>query len=206
MTDDGFQSLADASYAKVFYHCLKLVGNEHDAADIVQNTFLKAFLGHGRVLKRESLEAWLFVICNNEIKQFYRAAKKTPCTEKTAAPGERGAGSGHEALYRAIDRLPEAQRQAVLLKYFAGYTMAELALALSVRAVTVKSRLYEARQALKRALAADAALPTFTNSQKERRHYLMSILNLCAVGAKTIPWRSITTRLTASIFRKFGFR
>jgi len=192
MIDAGFQTLAEVNYAKVFFHSLKLVKNEHDAADITQNTFLKAFMGYGNVRKRESLEPWLFVICNNEIRQFYRSRPRAaPMPESYAADPDND--PDHAALFSAIVRLPEAQRQAVLLKYFAGYTMEELALVLSVRQSTVKSRLYEARQVLKRALdsAELAALPGLRNYQKERRHYLMSTLELCAAGAKTIPCMSL---------------
>ena len=59
MLGTDFQALIDANYAKVFYHSLKLVKNGHDAADITQNTFLKAFLNYSAVRKQESLEPWL---------------------------------------------------------------------------------------------------------------------------------------------------
>ena len=196
MLDAGFQALVEVNYAKVFFHCVKLVKSEHDAADITQNTFLKAFMAFGGVRKRESLEPWLFVICNNEIRQFYRNSPKTATVPELYAATEFDDGHSHVVLYSAIDRLPEAQRQAVLLKYFAGYTMGELSLVLSVRLCTVKSRLYEARQSLKLLLDTDdlTTLPDFQVFQKERRHYLMLILNLCAVGAKTIPCMSLRTQ------------
>jgi len=186
MLGTEFQALVDASYAKVFYHSLKLVKNDHDAADITQNTFLKAMLHFGTVRKQASLEPWLFAICNNEIRQFFRSQGKSgPMQEPVQA---RQNATDHDALYAAIDRLPDAQRLVVLLKYFAGYSMQELALALAVRLTTVKSRLYEARQALKTLLDNPATLPTLP---KERRILFMSMLNLCAAGAKTIPCMSL---------------
>ena len=177
-----FQALVDASYSKVYYHCLKAVKNGHDAADITQNTFLKAFLGYGALRKPESPEPWLFAICNNEIRQFFRGRKDSPLQEPAQ---EQPAEANHDALYAAIDRLPEAQRLVVLLKYFGGYSIREIAVALGAKPGTVKSRLYEARQALKAMLAELPSLP------KERRHLLMSMLNLCAAGAKTIPCMSL---------------
>ena len=186
MLGTEFQALADANYAKVFYHCLKLVKNDHDAADITQNTFLKAFLRYDAVRRQESLEPWLFAICNNEIRQFFRNRPKGDSMQEAAQ--EQQTVANHDALYAAIDRLPDAQRLVVLLKYFAGYSMQELAIALGLRLSTVKSRLYEARQALKRMLDAPVILPSLP---KERRYLLMSMLNLCAVGAKTIPCMSL---------------
>ena len=181
-----FPAFADANYAKVFYHSLKLVKNDHDAADITQNTFLKAMLNFHAVRERASLEPWLFAICNNEIRQFFRGRPRESPARDFAQPRQNAAD--HGALYAAIDRLPEAQRLVVLLKYFAGYSMRELAVALAVRPTTVKSRLYEARQALKRMLDGPALLPTLP---KERRTMLMSMLSLCAAGAKTIPCMSL---------------
>ncbi|MDR2686622.1 MAG: sigma-70 family RNA polymerase sigma factor [Oscillospiraceae bacterium] len=184
MPDADFQALVDACYAKVFYHSLKAVKNGHDAADIAQNTFLKAFLGFGAVRNRASLEPWLFAVCNNEIRRFFRSSPKD--NELRDVAQARQAGENHDALYAAIDRLPEAQRLVVLLKYFGGYSMRELATALGLSLSTVKSRLYEARQALKKSLL--CMPPTLP---KERRTFLMSMLNLCAVGAKTIPCMSL---------------
>ena len=186
MPGTDFQSLVDASYAKVFYHSLKAVKNSHDAADITQNTFLKAFLHYGAVRKQESLEPWLFAICNNEIRQYFRGRPQESALQDVAQ--DRQTAENHDALYAAIDRLPDAQRLVVLLKYFGGYSMQELATALGLRLSTVKSRLYEARQALK------SLLDTAPTLQKERRYLLMSMLNLCAAGAKTIPCMSLHTQ------------
>ena len=183
MPGTDFQALVDANYAKVFYHSLKAVKNGHDAADITQDTFLKAFLHYGALRKRESMEPWLFAICNNEIRQSFRGRPKDSPLHDIAAGRE--AAEGHGDLYAAIDRLPEAQRLVVLLKYFGGYTMQELATALGLRLSTVKSRLFEARQALKSSLGTPQPL------LKERRIMLMSMLNLCAAGAKTIPCLSL---------------
>ena len=189
MLEADFQALVEANYAKVYYHSLRLVKNEHDAADITQNTFLKAFLHYGAVRNQGSPEPWLFAICNNEIKMFHRRAKSLETREPAQLPAqEPQSAKNHDALYAAIESLPEAQRLLVLLKYFGGYSMKELAVAFSVSAGTVKSRLYEARQALKRSLNGTAALPTLP---KERRYLLMSMLNLCAVGAQTIPCMSL---------------
>jgi RNA polymerase sigma-70 factor (ECF subfamily) len=181
---DAFKQLLDNSYAKVFYHSLKQVKNGHDAADITQNTFLKAFLYCGAVRNPASLEAWLFTVCNNEIKQFFRNRAKIMPPHNTPA------AASHDALYAAIDQLSDKQRQIILLKYFGGYSVKELALLLSVGAGTVKSRLYEARQALKRILDTLTPVP-LSAFKNERRNALMATLQLYDTGAKTIPCMSL---------------
>jgi RNA polymerase sigma-70 factor (ECF subfamily) len=183
MAMHGFQELVNSKYAKVFYHCLKQVRNDHDAADITQSTFFKAFLRYGSLRSPESAEPWLFRICNNEIKQFYRNNAKR---EPVSAPPET---SEHGELYAAIDQLSEAQRQVILLTYFGGYTMQELAIALSCRVSTVKSRLYEARQAIKRIMDVSSR-----SVQSKRRKKIMSAINLCEIGAQTIPCLSLNAQ------------
>ncbi|MCL2527624.1 MAG: sigma-70 family RNA polymerase sigma factor [Defluviitaleaceae bacterium] len=183
---DDFQALLDANYAKVFYYTFKRVKNNHDAADITQNTILKAFLHYKAVRNPSSLAPWLFRICNNEISQYYRVREKpSPLTEELPAPEE---SANYDELHTAIDYLPQAQRQVVLLKYFGGYSMQEIALLLALSTATVKSRLYEARQNLKLRLNEIDLLP---NLQKERRDAIMAILKLCEIGAKTIPCMSL---------------
>ena len=185
MAMHGFQKLVDDCYAKVFYHCIKKVRNDHDAADITQNTFFKAFLQYGSLRNAESAEPWLFTICNNEIKQFYRnQAKQILDIMPRESTDEDEETEKAEELYTAIDQLSDAQRQIILLKYFGGYTMQELTIALSISIATVKSRLYEARQAVKKIMDT-------TSKQSKRRRKIMSIINLCEVGAETIPCLSL---------------
>jgi len=183
---DDFQSLLDANYTKIFYHTLKRVRNSYDAADITQNTILKAFLHYKAVRNPSSLATWLFRICNNEISQYYRVQEKTSLlSEMHIVPVD---DASYDELYNAIDYLSQAQRQVILLKYFGGYSMQEIALLLSLSTATIKSRLYEARQSLKRLLNEISILPSL---QKERRDAIMAILKLCEIGAKTIPCMSL---------------
>jgi len=177
-----FKTLLDACYTKVYYHSLKKLRNNHDAADITQNTFLKAFLRIKTVRNPESLEPWLFTICNNEISQFYRAQGREAPQQETQTSQD------YDELHTAIDLLSDTQRQVVLLKYFGGYTMLEIALLLSASEATVKSRLYEARKSLKRILSNIANIEPL---QKERRHALMATLKLYEIGAKTVPCLSL---------------
>jgi len=184
--------LAATSYPKVFYHSLKQVKNNHDAADITQNTFIKALMHFSKIRDPASLEPWLFTICNNEIKQFFRNAKKTSMIQENEFQAVESPtpykDEDYDILYSAIDNLSYVQRQVILLKYFGGYTMHELAIILAVNLSTVKSRLYEARKTLKRLLDTQAITPSL---QKERRDALMATLNLCEIGAVTIPCMSL---------------
>jgi DNA-binding CsgD family transcriptional regulator len=136
-----------------------------------------------------SFEPWLFAICNNEIRQFFRVREKTSLLQEVHAEPENDAD--YDELHNAIEHLSETQRQVVLLKYFGGYSMQEIALLLSVNVATIKSRLYEARRRLKKLLNEIENLPVL---QKERRNTIMETLKLCEVGAKTVPCMSLHTQ------------
>lgn len=112
-TIESFLSLVDMYYAKVYYHCIKTIKNDYDAADIAQNTFIKALININHLKNSDSFGAWIFTICNNEIKMFYRKNKnvdiKTPESEETKS---------WVTLYTAIDSLDEKYRNVIILKYF----------------------------------------------------------------------------------------
>ena len=183
---DDFTAMLDANYAKVYYHTLKRVRNSHDAADITQNTILKAFMHQRSVRNAAALTPWLFRICNNEINGHYRKrGYDLPLHETQPAPDD---ATDHDGLHDAIAWLSRMQRQVVVLKYFGGYSLDEMALLLSVSAATIKSRLHEARRSLRRLLHEIDLSP---NLQKERRNAIMAILQLCEIGAKTIPCLSL---------------
>jgi len=59
---EKFSCLVNLYYDKVFYHCIKTMRNEYDAADVTQNTFLKAFTKIHQLQNHESFGAWFFFV------------------------------------------------------------------------------------------------------------------------------------------------
>lgn len=149
------------------YH---LVGNEDDANDLVQETFLKAYRFINSYEKGTNAKAWLFKILKNAFINEYR--------KKTKRPGQvdyEDVLSYHEAddvtyvgsldlrqevyqdmmgdeVTRALNALPIEFRTVILLCDVEGFTYEEIAKIIDIPIGTVRSRLFRARNMLKEKL------------------------------------------------------
>jgi RNA polymerase sigma-70 factor, ECF subfamily len=127
-----------------------------DANDLVQSTCLRAIERADQFIPGTRLDRWLFTILRsiwlNEIRS-RRIREGGGSVDAEEALWVDGARQMEENILvaevlRAISRLPEAQREIVLLVYGEGYSYAEAASALGIPIGTVMSRLASARSAL----------------------------------------------------------
>ena len=116
--------------------------------DAVQEAFVRAIRSRGSYRARGSLEGWIWRIVVNAARD-RRAPAVTPVAG--SVPIEPGDERGGE-LRDAIARLPERQRLAVFLRYFADLDQASIAQALAVRPGTVAATLHAARETLRQSL------------------------------------------------------
>lgn len=156
-------------YRSVAYRVAhRLLGNEADALDAVQDGFVNALAHLDRFGGRSTFKTWLLrVVCNaaHDVGRRRKRAERFPQAPAAAAPDRFGADdrpaadSGLERadLRRAIDaalaRLPAAQRETFVLHVEGGLAYREVADALGISIGTVMSRLFYARQKLKELLA-----------------------------------------------------
>jgi len=159
----------DALYA----NALRLTRNPHDAEDLLQETYLRAYRFHDRFEAGSNLRAWLFRIQFNTFVNRYRRQNKHKAilAEMGEAPDVRGVMSrsamralsdpesamlrpliGKE-IERALDQLPEDQRVVVLLADVEEFSYREIAEIVGCPIGTVMSRLHRARRALQVELA-----------------------------------------------------
>jgi RNA polymerase sigma-70 factor, ECF subfamily len=148
---------------------LRLTANPADAEDLVQDTYLKAFRAADQFEPGTNIKAWLFTILHNTFLNRRRRAVREPVAveteeiERLAAdlPGE--PVTPEHLLLRetldvdlqaALDRLPEAFRQAVWLRDVEEFTYAEIATMLAVPIGTVMSRISRGRRLLYERLTA----------------------------------------------------
>jgi RNA polymerase sigma-70 factor (ECF subfamily) len=133
---------------------LSLTRDIHQAEDLVQETVLKAISKQERFEAGTSLQAWLFTILRNLYFSAHRKAKR----EVEDADGSHAAAMISipdqedkivvQDLETALDRLPQEQREAILLVGAEGMAYEEAAKALGVKAGTIKSRVNRARNRL----------------------------------------------------------
>ncbi len=142
---------------------LRLTGQPADADDLVQETMLKAYRSWDQYALGTNARGWLLTILRNSFINEYRRRVRHPETVavETLEPvavfpevqDEDPEGSFFDRLVdeevlRAIDALPEAFREAVVLSDVEGLSYQEVARILGVPVGTVKSRLFRARRLL----------------------------------------------------------
>ena len=142
----------------------RLTGDAADADDLVQDALLKAYRGWDTFTPGTNARAWLLTILRNAFINEYRRRSRRPETvpldtaEASAALPETGADDPQARFFdrivddevlRAVDALPEAFREAVVLSDIEGLDYRETARVLGVPVGTVKSRLFRGRRLLK---------------------------------------------------------
>ena len=178
----AFDSLQQQLQSPVRHFLRRLTGQNAEEEDIVRDAFLALYLNLERIPSVESLRPFLFRVlrnlCYSELRRQGRFATISLEAGSLALqdiPEQRP--SPHEQvqwrlLYgevqKALERLPELQRQTLLLYFEEDLTYQQIAEAMATDIGTVKSRLYYARQNLLRHLKPDTA--EALGIRKEKRH------------------------------------
>jgi RNA polymerase sigma-70 factor (ECF subfamily) len=146
----------------------RLLGNEPDALDAVQDGFINALTRLDRFRGRSSFKTWLLRVVSNAALDLGRARQRraarvcgpTPTDDPRLADdalphpaAELERADLRRLLEEALATLPEAQRQTFVLHADGGLTYREVADVLGISIGTVMSRVFYARQRLKTVLA-----------------------------------------------------
>jgi RNA polymerase sigma-70 factor (ECF subfamily) len=169
--DDAFSVIVDRYSRLVYNVALRSVSSPEDAADISQDTFLKAWRSIGSFRGDCALSTWLCRIALNCCCDHARSAKRhrvlsltvqededskvldIPGTDVTAMPEEELTRQTEiEAVREAIDSLPEDQKMIITMRDITGLSYAEIAGTLGLEMGTVKSRINRARGNVKKFL------------------------------------------------------
>lgn len=133
------------------------MGRADDAADIVQQAFIKGYRNLDRCRDPERVGGWLFRIAVNLCKDHLKGRTRRevplevggPLTAKRGLP-EEGAERAEirEEIYRALQSLSDEQREAFVLKHVEGWSYEEMAEKLDVSVPALKMRVHRAREQL----------------------------------------------------------
>jgi RNA polymerase sigma-70 factor (ECF subfamily) len=156
---DAFEEIVRARMDAIYRLSFAILGDEADARDAAQETFVAAWRGVSRLRDPDRFDAWLQRLAVNAARMTARARRRRGVREipashvaamadRSAAPERDDAGD----LDRALRRLPVEQRAILALHHLDGRSIAELADVLEIPTGTVKSRLHTARRALEAAL------------------------------------------------------
>ena len=157
--DERFETEALPHLRALYGTAYRMTRNAHDAEDLVQETFLRAYRGFDRYQAGTNIRAWLFTILHRARTDAFRRAGRSPQTvemigEGPAVPAPQEAlASGAEEIERALAALPEVFRLAVVLRDVEDLSYDEIAGVLDVPVGTVMSRIHRGRVLLRVALS-----------------------------------------------------
>jgi RNA polymerase sigma-70 factor (ECF subfamily) len=129
---------------------VSIVRSEALAEDLSQTIFVKAWQALPKFDGRAALSTWLYTIARNTCLTALRAEsyRRTAALDETAGSCPANPAPVNIAIEQCVARLPDVQREVIMLYYFQDRDVAEVAAMLDLPEGTVKSHLHRARRAL----------------------------------------------------------
>jgi len=166
---DAFRLLVEQHSRAIFRLAFRMTGNEQDAEDVVQETFLRAYKQLDRYEARSSFSTWLFRIASNYSLDLIRMRKRHEdkrqrSTEEdhdilqsipldTPGPDRLVYGTQvHDPVNAALNELSPQERTAFVLRHFEGLSIEEIGASLGTGTNATKHSIFRAVQKLRRSL------------------------------------------------------
>jgi len=214
--DNGAYGFLVEKYKKAVYAlAYSRIGDFHDAQDITQEVFVKAYKNLHTLRRWDNFMGWLYRITSNLCKDWYRLRIRRPDLEfiedqepdmlDHASMNLYNENVVYESLQDMLDSLPGIYRQALVLRYFGGMRIEEISSFLGVSPDTVDRRLKKALSQLKEEILAMIStakeqhdLPaTFTFQIVE----MVKHIRINPISIKPLPWGlSLTAGVIALVF------
>ncbi|XXM70809.1 RNA polymerase sigma factor [Lysinibacillus sphaericus] len=139
-------------YRDIFAFVYRKIGNRDLAYDLTQEIFIKVIRKVGSYSSNGSFKSWVFTVAANHCRDYWKSAehqrsqkqsefKEDLTNEKTNVSYIFAQKESRERVKIAIDKLPEYQRNALILKYYHDMKIQEIATVTEASESTVKSRL-----------------------------------------------------------------
>lgn len=170
---DAFTRLVDETSGHIYRVALQILGDEQDAEDVLQETYIKAFRALPNFEGRSSVTTWLYRIAVNEALMLVRKRKPQSISIDEGAPfdaeseseameivdfcclpeGELLTSESRKFLDQAIKNLPTNLRVVFVMRDLEGMSIQETSEALGLSENNVKTRLLRARLRLRQELS-----------------------------------------------------
>ncbi|MDD2709599.1 MAG: RNA polymerase sigma factor [Verrucomicrobiae bacterium] len=169
--EEAFDALMEKHRQPVYNFVFRQVGNEADAEDIAQHVFVQVYRSAARYEPSARFTTWIFTIARNLCLNEFRRRRNHPAQSLDAPAADRGGGESppvqypdarakspaaecqenelQERILRAVDRLPENQRTAILLCCIEDLPYEEIARVLNTSVSATKSLIHRARETLR---------------------------------------------------------
>ncbi|GAA5416982.1 ECF RNA polymerase sigma factor SigW [Paraliobacillus ryukyuensis] len=166
----AFEDIVTFYQDKVYQICFRLIGNRHEAEDLAQETFIRAYVNIHSYDEKRKFSTWLFRIATNvtidrirkkkpdyfldaEIKgtegldMYSQLAKEQPLPEEEVESFEL-----QTYIQQQIMSLPTKYRSVIALRFVEEMSLAEISEILDIPLGTVKTRIHRGREALRKKL------------------------------------------------------
>ncbi|MGH9736832.1 MAG: RNA polymerase sigma factor [Candidatus Acidiferrales bacterium] len=167
---DAFRPLVERYSRRLFHLAYRMTGNENDAEDLVQETFLKAYHNLGKFEARSNFWTWLYRICaNSSLDQLRKRRAQGELQELDNSDGSLSADNltnpspsperlllsaeVQQEMEIAIRLLTPVERTAFVLRHHEGLSIEEISEVLGLRIPATKNSVFRGVQKLRRALA-----------------------------------------------------
>ncbi|MFJ5716802.1 RNA polymerase sigma factor SigW [Neobacillus sp. NPDC093127] len=167
---DAFGEIVEIYKNSVYQLCFRMLGNRHEAEDMAQEAFIRAYVNIHTFNQDLKFSTWLFRIATNlcidrirkkkpdyyldaevagteGLTMYSQIPDKTPLPENEVESLEL-----HETIQMEILKLPEKYRSAIVLKYIEELSLNEISEILDLPLGTVKTRIHRGREALRQQL------------------------------------------------------
>ena len=169
--DAALNALMDRHGERLFHYLVRQLSNETDAADLAQETFVRVYHNRARFDPGQKFSTWLYAIATNLVRDRFRWHQRHPQVSLDAEREETGSildslpdtvASASEQLQAqeragevraAVQSLPEELRTPLILFEYEGLSQAEIGAVMNCTAKAIETRLYRARNQLRKRLA-----------------------------------------------------
>ena len=166
---DAFRLLVEQHSRHVFRLAFRMTGNEQDAEDVVQETFLRAYKQLDKYEARASFSTWLYRIASNYSLDLIRSRKRHEDKREQRPPEEPDvlqtipahnpgpdrmvySGEVSQHVEAAMNELSAQERSAFVLRHFEGMSIEEIGAVLGTGVNATKHSIFRAVQKLRKSL------------------------------------------------------
>lgn len=165
----AFAEILRAHQHLAFGAAFRLLLDEHEAEDVVQETFVRIWRNLHRFDPRKSFTTWMYSIVMNLCRDRLRERRRRPTqrlepSEMEYLPGAQASGEAAEQwelvgiVGRLAERLPLKQRLVFTLRDLQDLSVEEVARVVGISESSVKTNLHHARRTLRRLLAREYSI------------------------------------------------
>ncbi|WP_010529104.1 RNA polymerase sigma factor SigW [Lentibacillus jeotgali] len=166
----AFEDIVSFYQNKIYQHCYRMLGNKHEAEDISQETFIRAYVNIHSFDDKRKFSTWLYRIATNltidrirkrkpdyyldaEIKGTDGLDMYSQLATDSLLPEEEVQGMElQDYINQKISALPPKYRSVIILRYLEEFSLQEISDILNIPLGTVKTRIHRGREALRKKL------------------------------------------------------